>query len=112
MDHKENIVLKSLSGGAALPHGLLTLVLRVPGQPFALGAVGGADDADSVSALHLQVVFAQFAGQQHTSMIHGLLLSGDLLGQRENREQHNNMLCAQTKEYNLSQFHHVLSFIV
>lgn len=65
-------------------HGLLTLVLRVSGKPFALGAVGGADDADRVSGLHLQVMFAQFAVQQHASMIHGLLLSGDLLGQREN----------------------------
>lgn len=73
-------------------HDLLTLVLRVPGQPFALGAVSGADDADRVSTLHLQIMFAQFAGQKHTCMIHGLLLSGDLLGQRENQEQQNNTI--------------------
>lgn len=79
VENKKKIALKSFGGGLQCCH--LTLVLRVPGQPFALRAVGGADDADRVSALHLQVVLAQFAGQQHTSMIHGLLLSGDLLGQ-------------------------------
>lgn len=96
-----------------LQHILLTLVLRIPGQPFALGAVGGTDDANRVSALHLQVIFAQFVGQQHASMIHGLLLSSDLLGQRENREQQYNMESAQTLRSLMSGYiggHQVLPF--
>lgn len=65
---------------------ILTSVLVIPGQPFALGAVSGADDADDVSALHLQIVLAQFAGHQDSGVVHGLLLPGDLLGQRRNRK--------------------------
>lgn len=50
----------------------LTLVVGVSGQPFSFGAVGGADDADRVPALHRQVILTDFTGHCHFGMVHGL----------------------------------------
>lgn len=56
----------------------LTLVVVVPGQPFAFGAVGGSDDADRVATLHRQVVLTDFTGHHHLSVVHWLLVASHL----------------------------------
>lgn len=64
---------------------ILTLMAAVSSQPFAFGAVGGADDADRVPALHRQVVLADFTGHRHLGVVHGLLLAAHLDGGVEPR---------------------------
>lgn len=59
--------------------GCLTFVVGVSGQPFALGAVDRSDDADEIPTFDGQVIFAEFAGCQDSSAIHGLFQSSDLL---------------------------------
>lgn len=59
----------------------LTLVVGVPGQPFAFGAVGGANDADCVPALHRQVILANLTSHHHLGMVHGLLFARHLESQ-------------------------------
>ena len=59
----------------------LTLAVGVPGQPFAFGAAGGANDADRVPGLHGQVVLANLASHHHPGVVHGLLFTGHLESQ-------------------------------
>ena len=59
-------------------------MVGVSGQPFALGAVHRSDDADEIPTFDGQVVFAEFAGRQHSGPIHGLFQSGDLWGNMGN----------------------------
>lgn len=53
-------------------------MVGVSGQPFSFGAVGGADDADRVPALHRQVILADFASHCHLGVVHGLLFTSHL----------------------------------
>lgn len=59
----------------------LTLVVGVPGQPFAFGAVGGANDADRVPARHWKVVLANLASHHHLGVVQGLLFARHLESQ-------------------------------
>lgn len=56
----------------------LTFVVGISGQPFAFGAVGGADDADCVPALHWQVIFADFTGHHYLGVVHGFFITSHL----------------------------------
>lgn len=56
----------------------LTFVVGISGQPFAFGAVGGADDADCVPTLHRQVILADFTGHHHLCVVHWLLMTSYL----------------------------------
>jgi len=56
----------------------LTFVRRIPGQPFAFGAVGGSDDADRVAALHREVILADFTGHHHLGMVQWLFIPSHL----------------------------------
>lgn len=60
------------------PVSKLTFVVGISGQPFAFGAVGGANDADCVPCLHRQVILADFTGHHHLGVVHGLLITSHL----------------------------------
>lgn len=55
-----------------------TFVVGVSGQPFALGAAGGADDADRVPTLHRQVVLTNLTSHHYPGVVHGLLFTSHL----------------------------------
>lgn len=56
----------------------LTFVVGISSQPLAFGAVGGADDADRVPALHREVILADFTGHHYFDVVHGLLITSHL----------------------------------
>lgn len=58
---------------------ILTFVGAVSGQPLPFGAVGGAYDADHVSTLDGQVVVLALTGHSDLRLVHGLLLTSDLV---------------------------------
>lgn len=57
-----------------------TFVVGISSQPFAFGAVRGADDVDCVSTLHRQVILAEFTGHHHLCLVQQLLITCYLKG--------------------------------
>ena len=66
----------------------LTVVAAVPGQPFPFGTVGSSDDADDVAAIDGQIILASLGRHGYFCLVHGILLSCDLLNRGQVNTTH------------------------
>lgn len=86
----------------------LTVVAAVSGQPLPFGTVGGSDDADELAVLDGQVVLTALCGHGDRRLIHGLLLSCDLVSNKQTNKNTHPDLTAKNKYY----LHFAQSFLL